>query len=58
MLVSPAPRGACVAARWLGMSTSGLLRLVHDHQIRFLMVDGIAHVPEDAIAEHEASAAS
>ena len=40
------------------MSTSDLLRLIHDRQIRYVMVDGIAHVPADAIVEYQARAAS
>jgi len=31
-----------------------LLRLVYEHRIRYVMVDGIAHVPEDAINEYQA----
>lgn len=58
MLMPPEPLRATVAARRLGMSTSDLLRLIHDRQIRYVMVDGIAHIPEDAIAEYEARAAS
>lgn len=42
--MSPEPLRASVAARRLGVSTSHLLRLVHDRQIRFVMVDGIAHI--------------
>lgn len=52
------PLRATVAARRLGMPTRELLRLIHDREIRFVMVEGIAHVPEDAIAEYEARAAS
>jgi hypothetical protein len=52
------PLRATAAARRLGMSTSDLLRLIHDRQIRYVMVDGIAHVPDDAIAEYQARAAS
>ncbi len=40
------------------MPTSELLRLIHDRQIRYVMVDGIAHVPDDAIVEYQTSAAS
>lgn len=39
-------------------TTSELLRLVADRQIRYVMVDGIAHIPEDAIDEYRARAAS
>ena len=50
------PLRASEAARRLGLETKELLRLVHDRQIRFVMVDGIAHVPQDAIEEFRAKA--
>ncbi len=28
------------------------MRLVYERQIRYVMVDGIAHVPEDAIDDY------
>ena len=34
------------------MPTKELLRLVHARRIRFVMVDGIARIPEDAIGEY------
>lgn len=43
---------ATEAARRLSMPTKELLRLIHDRKIRYVMVDGIAHVPEDAIEEY------
>jgi hypothetical protein len=48
------PLRATEAARRMGIPTRELLRLVYEHRIRYVMVDGIAHVPEDAIAEYEA----
>ncbi len=50
------PLPATAAARRLGLPTSELLRLIHDRKIRYVMVDGIAHVPADAIDEYEARA--
>ena len=47
---------ASEAARRLGMSTKELLRLVHERKIRFVMVKGIAHVPEEAVEEFRARA--
>lgn len=44
------------AARRLGMPTTELLRLVYERRIRYVMVDGIAHVPGDAIDEYRAAA--
>jgi excisionase family DNA binding protein len=43
---------ATEAARQLGISTKELLRLVHERRIRYVMVDGIAHVPVDAVDEY------
>jgi hypothetical protein len=40
---------ASLAARELEISTRDLLQLIYDRHIRFVMVDGIAHVPSDAI---------
>ena len=43
---------ASEAARRLDMPTKDLLRLIYDREIRYVMVDGIAHVPEEAIDEY------
>lgn len=40
------------AAKRLGIPTKDLLRLIYDREIRYVMVDGIAHVPEDAIEDY------
>ncbi len=48
--------GASEAARRLGMPTKKLLRLVHERKIRFVMVRGIAHFPNDAVEEYRAKA--
>jgi excisionase family DNA binding protein len=50
------PLRATEAARQLGIPTQELLRLIHEKQIRYVMVDGIAHVPADAIDEFRARA--
>ena len=47
---------ASEAARRLDLSTKDVLRLIHDRQIRYRMVEGIAHVPEDAVEEYRARA--
>jgi hypothetical protein len=47
---------ASEAARRLDMSTKELLGLVHDREIRYQMVDGIAHIPTDALEEYRARA--
>jgi excisionase family DNA binding protein len=47
---------ASEAARQLDMSTKDLLRLVHGREIRYEMVDGIAHIPRDALEEYRAKA--
>ena len=40
------------AAKRLDITTKDLLRLIYDREIRYVMVNGIAHVPEDAIDEY------
>ena len=40
------------AAKRLGMPTKDLLRLIYQRKIRYVMVNGIAHVPEEAIEEY------
>lgn len=42
------------AARRLGISTRELLEQVHTHQIRYVMTEGIAHIPESAVEEFRA----
>jgi len=45
---------ATEAARRLGIPTKDLLRLVQERRIRYVMVDGIAHIPVDALEEFRA----
>lgn len=47
---------ASEAARRLGMPTKELLRLVYERKIRFVMVDGIAHIPVDALEDYRTQA--
>jgi excisionase family DNA binding protein len=47
---------ASEAARQLDISTKDLLRLVNRRKIRYEMVDGIAHIPSDALEEYRAKA--
>jgi len=49
---------ASEAARRLGIPTKVLLRLIHDRKIRYVMIDGIAHVPADAIDDYRSRVAS
>ncbi len=44
------------AARRLDLPTKELLRLVYERRIRYVMVDGIAHIPVDAIDEYRFNA--
>jgi hypothetical protein len=44
------------AARELGIPTKELLRLIYERKIRYVMVDGIAHVPPEALTEYRAKA--
>ena len=43
---------ATEAARRLEIPTRELVRLIYDRRIRYVMVDGIAHVPADALGEY------
>ena len=52
------PLRATEAARRLGITTRELLVLVRERRIRYVMVDGIAHVPVDAIEEYRRARAS
>jgi hypothetical protein len=47
---------ASEAARRLDMSTRDLVRLVYERKIRDEMVDGIAHIPGDALEEYRGKA--
>ena len=53
-----APLIAAEAARRLDMPLEELLRLTVHRKIRYVMVDGIAHYPEDALDEYRRQAAS
>jgi hypothetical protein len=39
------------AARALGIQTRDVARLVYERRINFVMLDGIAHIPPEAIEE-------
>lgn len=39
------------AARALGVETRDIARLVYERRISFVMVEGIAHIPPEAIDE-------
>ena len=47
---------ASEAARRLDIPTKELLRLVHGRRIRYELVEGIAHIPGDALEEYRATA--
>ena len=50
------PLIAAEAARQLDLPIKELLRLVYERQIRYVMIDGIAHIPEDAVEEYRDNA--
>ncbi len=52
------PLIATEAARRLELPTKELLRLVYERKIRYVMLNGIAHIPEDAIDAYRRQAAS
>ena len=54
--MSAEPLRASEAARRLGISTRELMQLIHDRKIRYVMVDGIAHVPAEALTEYRSKA--
>jgi hypothetical protein len=43
-------------ARRLGIPTKEVLRLMYERKIRYVMVDGIAHIPDDAIDDYRSKA--
>ncbi|MDA8309452.1 MAG: hypothetical protein M0Z46_02360 [Actinomycetota bacterium] len=47
---------ASEAARRLDVPTKEILRLIQQRKLRYQMIDGIAHVPEDALEEYRAKA--
>ena len=51
------PLRAPEVARRLEMPTKEFLRLIYERTIRYVMVKGIAHVPEDAVEEYRAKPA-
>jgi excisionase family DNA binding protein len=50
------PLRASEAARRLGVPTRKILRLIYQHELRYVMVNGIAHIPADALEEYRARA--
>jgi len=56
--MSAEPLIAAEAADRLDLPIKELLRLVYERKIRYVMVNGIAHIPEDAVDEYRRAAAS
>ena len=50
------PLIAAEAARRLDLPLRELLRVTVDRRIRYVMVDGIAHYPEEALEEYRRQA--
>ena len=48
--------GMAEAARQLGVTTREMVQLVYDRDIRFVFVDGIPRIPEDAVDEYRRTA--
>ena len=44
---------ASEAARRLDVPTKELIELVQQRRIRYEMIDGIAHIPADALVEYQ-----
>jgi hypothetical protein len=51
-MVEEHPLRAAPADRKLGIPTKELLRLVYERKIHYVMVEGIAHVPIEAVEEY------
>ena len=49
------PLRAAEAARTLGITTRELLVLVREERIGYVMIEGIAHIPLEAIEEFRAA---
>jgi hypothetical protein len=43
-------------ARRLGIPTKELLRLIYERKIQYVMVKGVAHIPDDVIEEFRGKA--
>lgn len=41
------------AAKQLGIPTREVIRLMYMGDLRYKMIDGIAHIPEDALEEYK-----
>ena len=50
------PPGMAEAGELLGLTTREVVQLVYDRKIRFVVVDGIIRIPEDAIEEYRRKA--
>jgi excisionase family DNA binding protein len=50
------PPGMAEAAKLLGLTTREVVQLVYERKIRFIVVDGIPRIPEDAIEEYRKTA--
>ncbi|HEV3363321.1 MAG TPA: excisionase [Acidimicrobiia bacterium] len=48
--------GMAEAAERLGITTRQMVQLVYDREIRYVIVDGIPRIPEDAIEEYRRKA--
>lgn len=40
------------AARRLGMSTRDVIELIYEHKLPYVMIDGIAHILENALEDY------
>lgn len=48
----PETLGMAEAARQLGLTTREIVQLVYDRRIRYVIVEGIPRIPEDAVEEY------
>ncbi len=54
--MAEAPLRVSEAARRLGIPTKQVLVLLRENELRYVMKDGIAHVPVDALEDFQAEA--
>lgn len=54
--MAPEILGMAEAARRAGITTREMVQLVYDRRIRFVILDGIPSIPEDALEEYRRTA--
>jgi hypothetical protein len=50
--MTPETIGMAEAGRQLGITTREVVQLVYDRRIRYVIVEGIPRIPQDAVEEY------